>query len=68
MEALGITPEQATDELAYASIREWDSVAHMSLVAVLEDTFDITLETEDILGMSSLGVAREILARYGVSS
>jgi acyl carrier protein len=56
-----------TDDLAYNAITEWDSVGHMTLVAEIETAFDIMLETDDILGMSSVGKAAEILIRYGVS-
>jgi acyl carrier protein len=65
--SLGIPPERVTDDLAYNTITEWDSVGHMALVAELEGEFDIMLDTDDILGMSTVAKAREILARYGVS-
>ncbi len=65
-EALGVNEEIITDELQYNSIPEWDSVAHMSLVAELEEAFDIMLDTDDIIDMSSPAKAREILAKYDV--
>jgi acyl carrier protein len=64
--ALGIAPERVTDDLAYNSIKEWDSVAHMALVVELETEFDVMFDTDDILGMSTVAKAREILSRYGV--
>jgi acyl carrier protein len=64
--ALGIPRERATDDLAYNSIKEWDSVAHMALVVELESEFDVMLDTDDILAMSSVGKTREILTRLGV--
>ena len=65
--ALGIDQDRVTDELAYNGIKEWDSVGHMALVVELEGAFDVMFDTDDILGMSSVGKAREILTRYGVS-
>ncbi len=65
-EALGIEEAVATGELEYNSIAEWDSVAHMALIAKLEQVFDIMLDTDDIIDMSSLDKAQEILARYDV--
>jgi acyl carrier protein len=65
--SLGIPLDRVTDTLAYNTIKEWDSVGHMALVVELEGAFDIMLDTDDILGMSSVGKAREILTRYGVS-
>lgn len=66
-EGLGIEADQVDwDVLAYRSIPEWDSVAHMQVVAEIEDAFDIMLETDDVIGMSSFPVTIEILAKYGV--
>lgn len=65
-EALEITSERVTDELEYNSIQEWDSVAHMTLVAALEEQFDIMMDTDDIIDMSSVAKAKEILRKYGV--
>ncbi|MGH7515128.1 MAG: acyl carrier protein [Gemmatimonadales bacterium] len=65
--ALGIPLERITDDLAYNSLKEWDSVAHMALVVELETEFDVMFDTDDILGMSTVTKAREILTRLGVN-
>lgn len=66
--ALLLPEERITDDLAYNSIPEWDSVAHMALVAELEDSYDIMLDTDDIVDMSSIAKIRQILAKYDVSA
>lgn len=66
--ALLLPEERITDDLAYNSIPEWDSVAHMALVAELEDSYDIMLDTDDIVDMSSVAKIRQILAKYDVSA
>ena len=66
-QGLQIGPERVVDDLKYNTIKEWDSVAHMQLVASLEEAFEIMLDTNDIIDMSSVAKAREILAKYGVS-
>lgn len=65
-EVLSIVPEQFCEELEYNTISAWDSVGHMKLVAELEDGFDIMMDTEDIIDLSSYSKAREILKKYGV--
>ena len=65
-EALGVADTVITDNLEYGAIPEWDSVAHMALIARLEDSFDIMLDPDDIIDMSSPAKAREILAKYDV--
>lgn len=52
------------DQLAYRGLPAWDSVGHMRLVAALEDAFDIMLETEDVIDLSSFAKAVEIVRRY----
>lgn len=62
--ALALDSTRVTEELAYGTIPEWDSTAHMMLVADIEATFDVMLDTDDIIDMSSVAKAREILAKY----
>jgi len=66
-EALDIDSSLVVDNLQYNSIPEWDSIAHMALVAALESEFDIMMDTDDIIDMSSVQKAKEILAKYEVS-
>jgi acyl carrier protein len=54
------------DDLAYNSIAQWDSTAHMLLIAELENNFKLLLNTDDIIDMSSVAKAREILTKHGV--
>jgi acyl carrier protein len=65
--ALGIEPQAITDDLAYRAIPQWDSVGHMALVAALEAEYNVMLDTDDIIGMSSVAKAKEILQKYGVT-
>jgi acyl carrier protein len=67
-QALGIDAALVVDSLEFNSIEEWDSTAHMALVAALEENYDIMLETEDVLDMSSVARAREILAKYNLTA
>lgn len=64
-ESFGIS-ESETKGLQYQGIEQWDSVGHMSLIAALEDEFDIQLDTDDIIDMSSFEKSQEILAKYNV--
>ena len=66
-DALGIELEQVSDALSYQGIPQWDSVAHMGLIAQLEDHYGVLLDTDDIIDMSSVAKAREILVKYGVA-
>ncbi len=66
-DALGIPVVRVSDTLSFNSIPEWDSVAHMALVAAIESAFDIMLDTDDVIDMSNFVKARDIVAKYGVA-
>jgi acyl carrier protein len=63
---LHIDLARITDDLSYESIPEWDSVGHMALVVEIEGAFDVMLDTDDIVNLSSVAKAKEILAKYDV--
>ncbi|RTY74261.1 MULTISPECIES: acyl carrier protein [unclassified Flavobacterium] len=65
-EALDLEIEAITNDLAYQSIVEWDSISHMILISQIEEDFDISLETDDVIEMSSVEKAQEILAKHGI--
>ena len=52
--------------LEYESIQEWDSIGHMALISELEDTFDISMEMDDIIDFSSYDKGKKIVKKYGV--
>ncbi len=51
--------------LKFQSIPEWDSLGHTQLIAAIESRFDVMLETQEVLDMSSFEKAVEILNRHG---
>ena len=55
------------ENLKYRDISQWDSLGHMSLVAAIEDEFDVQLDTEQVIGMSSFKVAIDMLKDLGVN-
>jgi acyl carrier protein len=65
-EALGIESNLIKDNLTYQSIPEWDSISHMILISQLEEDFNVSLETDDVIDLSSFEKAREILTKLGV--
>lgn len=54
MEELALDQEDVTPQLAYNSIPEWDSVAHMHLTMSLEETFDLTFGDTEIAELTSV--------------
>ncbi len=65
VETFGIEADKA-EGLEYQAIAEWDSVGHMNLVAAIEDSFEIMMDTDDIIDFSSFEKGKEIMAKYDV--
>jgi len=66
VEAFDVDAETAKT-LKYQAIEAWDSVGHMGLIAALENAFDIMMEPEDIIDLSSFEKGKEILStKYNV--
>ena len=65
-EALKINEDLVNDNLKYQSIPQWDSIAHMALVAQVENQFEIMLDTEEILDMSSVYEIKKILIKHDI--
>lgn len=61
IESLEVTEDQLNG-LQYQQIPNWDSVGHMGLIAAIEDAFDIMMDTDDIIDLSSYEKGKEILA------
>ena len=64
-ETLGVDEAQLAG-LKYQAVPNWDSVGHMSLVAAIEDSFDIMMEMDDIIDLSSYEKGKELLKKYEV--
>lgn len=63
---LGVSKNVLNESFTFKDVDVWDSVAHLSLISELEDTFDVLFESEDILHFGSYENGIKILARYGV--
>lgn len=62
-EVLEINGEVDTGSLRYNETDSWISLAHITLVSALEGEFDILLEPDDILAMSSYDRAVKIVRK-----
>lgn len=63
--SLGIHATEA-ESAVFRDTRGWDSVGHVNLMNAIEESFDVSLEPDDILDFKSFAVGKAILARYGV--
>ncbi len=66
--ALAVSADTDIENMKYGEVESWDSVAHMALIAEIENAFDIMLSTDDVIDLSSFHKAKEIVSKYGVAN
>ena len=62
---LGITRARVTDSLEYQSIREWDSLGHVSLMVALEEAYGVPVDDELTLELRTVAAIRAFAGRDG---
>jgi len=65
-QGLRLPADQLSDETSPSNTPQWDSLAAMEMVTMLEDVFDVRLKTSEIMRMRSIGLARKVLRSKGV--
>lgn len=66
-DGLGLPVDEISNDTTPDNTPQWDSLAAMQLVTLLEDSFDVRLKTADIMKMRSVGIARAVLRDKGVA-
>lgn len=66
VECFSVREDVLNETFTYQCVAAWDSVGHMGMIAALEDTFGIMMETEDIIEFSSYTVGIDKLKKYGI--
>lgn len=66
IEVFGAKVEDLNDNYGKETVDEWDSVHQLSLIAQMEDAFDIMFDPEDIMDLTSYTKGKEILKKYEV--
>jgi len=66
-ETLDVPSEKLSEDSSPDNTPEWDSLAAMNLVSVIEDTFGVELSTQEIMKMRSIGIVRQVLRDKGIT-
>ena len=51
------------ENLKYRDIAAWDSVGHMTLIAAIEDEFDVEFDTDQVIDMSRYQNREPVISR-----
>ncbi len=66
-ECLDVEASKLSEDSSPGNIDQWDSLRAMLLVSAIEERYGITLSTREIMSMQTIGIARSVLIRKGVS-
>ena len=65
-EVFGATAEQLGEDYSKETVSDWDSVHQLNLISLLEETFDLMLDPEDIMAFTSYNAGKAILVKQGI--
>jgi len=66
-ESLGISANKVKNSLAYQKEPKWDSISHMVLVSNIENEFEISFDTDEVIAMSTFAIAVKILKKHKIN-
>jgi acyl carrier protein len=66
-EAMDIPAASVTDDSSAETVAAWDSATGMSLMVLLEETYGIMFEADQIAQLTSVGAIREALREKGIA-
>ena len=61
IEVFGVEESALTE-----NVDSWDSVHQLNIIAILEEYFDIMLDPEDIMELTSYDKAMAVMAKYDI--
>ena len=67
IKSLAIQDDKFNENIKYNEIPEWDSIGHMTLISGLEEGFNISMETDDVVDFSSFKKGIDILKKYNIN-
>ncbi len=63
---LDLDPATVSDETSPDNTTAWDSLSNMMLLAAIEETYEVELDSDEITRMTSIGVVRKVLEARGI--
>ena len=65
-EVFGVDASVLNDDFSKDTVDQWDSVHQLNIVSLAEETFDIMLDPEDIMGFTSYKAGKDILKKQDI--
>ena len=65
-EGLGLPVDALGEQTSPDNTPQWDSLAAINMVTLIEDEFGVKLKTREIMRMQTIALARDVLRGKGV--
>lgn len=66
VQVFGADLAQLGDNYSKENVSAWDSVHQLNIISLMEETFDLMLDPEDIMACTSYNAGKEILAKNDI--
>ncbi len=66
VQVFGADIAQLGDNYRKETVAAWDSVHQLNIISLMEETFDLMLDPEDIMTCISYNAGKAILAKYDI--
>ena len=66
VEVFGVEENALGSAFAKENVDSWDSVHQLNIIAILEETFDIMFDPEDIMELTSYDKGVALMGKYEV--
>ena len=66
VQVFGADIAQLGDNYSKETVSEWDSVHQLNIISLMEETFDLMLDPEDIMACTSYNAGKEILIKNSI--
>lgn len=65
-EIFEVPTSRLNEDFSLENVDKWDSITQLSLVSELEESFDIMMDSDDILNFKSYEMGKSIMAKYDI--
>ena len=66
VQVFGADVAQLGDNYTKETVSAWDSVHQLNIISLMEETFDLMLDPEDIMACTSYNAGKDILAKNDI--
>ena len=65
-EVFGVDTAVLKDDFSKDTVESWDSVHQLNIITLMEEKFDLMLDPEDIMELTSYEKGKALMAKYEV--